>query len=138
MSSFGKNIGYARSNMIDLGTQVLRLVNNVRDAQMRGVDSMFGRLGYRRQSMARPLLWFAAGAVVAGGVALFLAPMTGDEMVQKASNLLGRAADDVQHRAMNAVDKVREVAKHEANEATKSDTSAKQRVANGIPSSGAV
>ncbi|HEY6462282.1 MAG TPA: YtxH domain-containing protein [Polyangiaceae bacterium] len=137
MSSFGKNIGYARSNMIDLGTQVLRLVNNVRDAQIRGVDSMFGRLGYQRRSIAKPLLWFAAGAVVAGGVALFLAPMTGDELMQKATNLLGRAADDVQHKAMDAVDKVRGTTHELAKEATKNDSS-KQRVANGIPSSGAV
>jgi gas vesicle protein len=75
---------------------------------------------------------------VAGGVALFLAPMTGDELVQKATNLLGRAADDVQHKAMDAVDKVRGTTHELAKEATNNDSSAKQRVANGIPSSGAV
>jgi hypothetical protein len=106
---------HARANFVDLGIQVLRFVNNMREAEERGVESILSRLGLqRRQSTARPVLWFAAGAVVAGGAALLLAPMKGEQLIRKMTKTVSGAADEVEstvkHAAGEVKDKVRDLA----------------------------
>ena len=70
----------ARVSLLDLGTQVLRLVNNVRESERRGVRGMRGLLGrvglHRRSSPLKPVLWIAAGAAI-GGAGIFFAPAIG-------------------------------------------------------------
>ncbi|MGH7293826.1 MAG: YtxH domain-containing protein [Polyangiaceae bacterium] len=105
---------HARGGLVDLGVQVLRFVNNIREAEERGVESILSRLGLqRRQSMARPVLWFAAGAIVAGGAALLFAPMTGEQLLRKLTKAVGGAADEVgstvKHAAGEVKDKVRDL-----------------------------
>jgi hypothetical protein len=82
----------ARVNFIDLGTQVLRLVNNLRDGERQRLDSVLGRVGlYRRQSGALgPILWFTAGAVVGGGAGILLAPTVGQGVRERMARLLGQ------------------------------------------------
>jgi hypothetical protein len=88
---------HARSGFVDLAAQALRLVNNIREAEERGVTSFLSRLGLqRRQSVARPVLWFAAGAVAAGAAALLLAPMKGDDLIKRITNIVRGAAHDVE------------------------------------------
>jgi gas vesicle protein len=49
----------------------------------------------RRESALRPALWFAAGAVVAGGAALVLAPSSGEKLRKRLIELLSKAGDTV-------------------------------------------
>jgi hypothetical protein len=72
---------HTRSSLIDLGAQALRLVNDIRAAEVRGVDSVLGSLGLqRRESALRPVVWFVAGAAVAGAVVFILAPTQGKKI----------------------------------------------------------
>jgi len=72
---------HTRSALFDFGAQALRLVNDIRAAEVRGVDSVLGGLGLqRRESALRPVLWFVAGAAVAGAVVFFLAPTQGKKI----------------------------------------------------------
>lgn len=89
----GQRVKYAassaRGSVIDLGTQVLRLVNNVRESDLWRTDGLLGRVGLsRRGSPLRPVLWFAAGAVV-GGAGLLLAPAIGRGLREGTSRLRG-------------------------------------------------
>ena len=81
----------ARISFLDLGTQVLRLVNNLRDGERHRLDSVLGRVGlYRRHDTALgPILWFTAGAVVGGGAGILLAPTVGQGLRDRMSRLLG-------------------------------------------------
>jgi hypothetical protein len=82
----------ARSSLIDLGVQALRLANGFREAEARGVTSILSRLGLqRRQSIAVPALCVLAGAAAGAGVALLLAPMKGEDLVAWLSKNIRRA-----------------------------------------------
>jgi hypothetical protein len=84
MSSFSKTADHvtdqaksatlaARASLIELGSQALRLVNNVRERESNRL--FLGHLGRRRDNhRVSAALWFAAGAAVAGGAFLLLAP----------------------------------------------------------------
>jgi hypothetical protein len=83
----------ARVSFIDLGTQVLRLVNNLRDGDRQRFDSVLGRVGlYRRRGNGAlgPVLWFTAGAVVGGGAGILLAPSVGQGVRDRLSRLVGQ------------------------------------------------
>jgi len=85
----GETGGSMKLSLIDLGTQVLRLFNQARVAEMRGVDGVLHHIGLQRRSSALgPALWFAAGAVVAGGAAIMLAPTSGRALRRKLASLL--------------------------------------------------
>ena len=52
----------AKSSLLDVGVQLMRLFNDARAMESRGVESLLGRVGLQRQqSAAVPVLWFAAG-----------------------------------------------------------------------------
>ncbi len=96
-----------RSSLIDLGVQALKFFNHVRAQESRYVDSALDTIGLqRRESALRPVLWFAAGAVVAGGAALVLAPTSGDKLRKRLIQLLSTAGDDVKHAAENVAETV--------------------------------
>ncbi len=102
---------HTRASLFELGAQALRLVNNLKEAESRGVESLFGRMGFqRRQSMARPLVWFAAGATVAAGAALLLAPMKGEELVDWLVQNLRRATSTAEDATKTGVAAARSVA----------------------------
>lgn len=89
-----------RSSFIDLGVQALKFFNQVRVQESRYVDSALDHIGLqRRESALRPVLWFAAGAIVAGGAALVLAPTSGDTLRKRLIQLLSSAGDNVKHAA---------------------------------------
>ena len=78
-----------RSSFIELGAQALRLINDLRAAEVRGVDSVLGTLGLqRRESALRPVVWFVAGAAVAGAVVFFLAPTQGKKIRDSIKNAI--------------------------------------------------
>jgi hypothetical protein len=84
MSSFSKTADHvtdqaksatlaARASLIELGSQALRLVNNIRERESKGL--FLGNIGRRRdKSYVSAALWFTAGAAVAGGAFLLLTP----------------------------------------------------------------
>ena len=89
-----------RSSLIELGVQALKLFNHVRAQETRYVDSALDHIGLqRRESALRPVLWFAAGAVVAGGAALVLAPSSGEMLRKRLIELLSTAGDSVKSAA---------------------------------------
>ncbi len=70
-----------RASIVDLGAQALRLINDLRVAEVRGGDSLLRRVGLqRRESALRPLLWFAAGAAAGGAIVFVLAPTQGKKI----------------------------------------------------------
>jgi hypothetical protein len=88
----------AKGNLMDFGTQVLKFVNNLRVMEMRGADNLLDRIGLQRQkSSLGPVLWFAAGAVTAGSVALVLSPTSGKELRRKIAKFLTTGIDDAKH-----------------------------------------
>jgi hypothetical protein len=63
----------ARGSLVELGTQVLRLMNDLRERESYGL--LLRGLGRRRApSPLSSVLWFAAGAAAAGGAAVFFGP----------------------------------------------------------------
>ncbi len=96
------------TSMVELGAQALRFVNNLKEAEARGAESILSLMGLqRRQGIARPLLWFAAGATVAAGAALLLAPMKGEELVDRIARGLRRATSTVEDATKTAAAAVR-------------------------------
>ena len=45
----------------------------------------------------RPVLWFAAGAIAAGSVALLLAPVSGKQLRRRIAKMLDDGLDDAKH-----------------------------------------
>ncbi len=63
-------------------------------AQAHAVEYALERLGLqRRQSALRPAMFFAAGAVVAGGLAIYFAPTLGQKLRAQILDLLGAAKE---------------------------------------------
>ena len=91
---------HARATWLDLSTQVLRLINSVREAQARSVDNVLGRIGLqRRHSALRPVLWFAAGAVAAGTAVVLTAPTSGKSLRQRIAKLLNQEVETLTTQA---------------------------------------
>jgi len=80
---------HAKTTLIDLSAQFMRLINSVREAEGRGVDSLLDRAGLqRRQSAMAPVLWFAAGAVVAGATVVLMATVPGQRLRRRVASFL--------------------------------------------------
>ena len=104
-----------RASLIDFGVQAMKFVNHLRAQESRVVDSALDHIGLqRRESALRPVLWFAAGAVVAGGAALVLAPSSGEKLRKRMIELLTKAGDTVKHSviAKEVVSEVSHVKDH--------------------------
>lgn len=79
-------VSHARANLIDLGTQFLRLINDLRDARHHAVDGILGQVGLqRRQSSLRPVLWLAAGAAATGAIVLVTVPSARAELRRRVA-----------------------------------------------------
>jgi hypothetical protein len=84
MSSISKTADHARDAtlmvracLLELGSQALRLVNNIRERESNGV--FLAHVGRRREpSHLSPAVWLAAGATLAGGAFFLLAPRGAD------------------------------------------------------------
>jgi hypothetical protein len=67
----------ARASLMDLGSQALRLINNIREREPNGV--FLAHVGRRREpNRISPALWFGAGAAAASGAFLLFAPRGAD------------------------------------------------------------
>lgn len=73
-----------RASLIELGSQALRLVNDIRERDSSGAS--WPHIGRRRApGSLSPAVWFAAGATLAGGAFLLLAPRGADLRSRLAS-----------------------------------------------------
>ena len=98
----------AKGGLLDFGTQALKFINTLRVMEMRGADTVLDRIGLqRRESALRPVLWFAAGGVAVGAIALVLAPTSGKEIRNKIARLFDAGVD----KAKEGVDAAKEGAK---------------------------
>jgi len=89
----------ARDSLIELGTQSLRLADNLRK---RGSELFFANVGRRRNKGRLQLVWwFATGAAVVGGAALLLGPR-GRELRVRIQNLVQRPEDKSASRELEA------------------------------------
>jgi hypothetical protein len=92
----------ARVSLIELGSQALRFVNNMREREPNGL--LFAHLGRRREpSRITPVLWFAAGAAAAGGVALLLGSR-GKGIQGRPGRIVGAAEEKIASRDRAAED----------------------------------
>jgi hypothetical protein len=113
-----------KDTFVDLSTQAMKLFNNVREAEDRGMAAVLDRLGLqRRQSALTPALWFAAGAVVAGAAVMLLAPTSGKKLRQRIASILDGEGQELASKA-TAVEQTLE-------ETLKSEASALKRPPNG-------
>jgi hypothetical protein len=105
MSSVAKNVSHAadqirdaawsaRAGFGDFGLQAMKFLDTIRAQEARAFDSVLDQMGLqRRQSAVRPVLFFLAGAFVAGSVALMLAPTTGRKLRSQILDFLGVAKE---------------------------------------------
>jgi hypothetical protein len=85
-----ETVSSARSSLVDLGVQAMKFLDTVRSQEERALDSALEHIGLqRRQSSLRPMLFFVTGAIVAGSIALVLAPASGKKLRAKILDLLG-------------------------------------------------
>jgi hypothetical protein len=97
-----KNAAFAaRDSLTELGAHIVRLGNDLRECES---GLLFAKLGRRRDTSRLPsVLWFVAGAVVVGGVALFLGP-PGRELRVRIGDLVHRSEDKSASREHDAED----------------------------------
>jgi len=88
----------AGASLVDFGAQALRLFNNIREREP------LAHWGRRRQHRGpSPVLWFAAGAAVAGGALFLLAPR-GADLRARIGSLLNGAKDRIARQDRQAAD----------------------------------
>jgi hypothetical protein len=108
-------ISHARAALLDLPGQMMKLVDSARDSERRGVDSLLDRMGLqRRQSAFAPVIWIAAGAVVAGAAAILLAPTSGKELRRRIASFLDSELDTATAQAKKLERRVEDTLKREA------------------------
>jgi len=84
----GRTADQARSSLIDLGGQALKLRKSLRAIEARGVDSLLDGFGLQRRGGALgPAVWFAAGAVTASAIVLLLAPESSKKVRDRIAEL---------------------------------------------------
>jgi hypothetical protein len=91
----------AGASLVDLGSQALRLINNIREREP------LAQLGRRRQRGPSWVLWFAAGAAVAGAALFVLAPR-GADLRARIGSLMNGAKDKIAQDRQAADDMINE------------------------------
>jgi ElaB/YqjD/DUF883 family membrane-anchored ribosome-binding protein len=105
---------HARGTLLDLAAQAMKLVHGAREAESRGVDTLLDRMGLqRRRSGIVPVLWFAAGAIVAGGVVLLLAPESGKSLRKRIAGFLDDGNETIATKADGVEHRVEETVRHD-------------------------
>jgi hypothetical protein len=104
MSTTSNLVGHAvdrtsqvtRAAALDLATQVLKLVNTVRAAEVRTFDGMLSRIGLERRGGHHGAAWFTAGAATAGAAVLFFTTTpTGKAIRQRIRRFVADEMDTV-------------------------------------------
>jgi hypothetical protein len=79
------------ASLLDLGARAMTFLNATRSQRVRALE----QIGFqRRRSALGPVLFFVAGALVTGSVALVLAPTSGKKLRAKIVGLVGLARDN--------------------------------------------
>jgi hypothetical protein len=106
-------VSTVHASLVDFGVQAMKSLHAARSQRVRALDSVLGQIGLQRRASAfRPVLFFVAGALVAGSVALVLAPTSGKKVRTKIVDLLGAAKDAARagSRALTSVEHSAEAA----------------------------
>jgi len=85
------------TSWIEYGTQALKFFGALRALELGPVDSLLGRVGLgKRDAAVGPVIWLAAGAVIGGGVALAMAPMSGKKLRRRLARFIDSGAVEVE------------------------------------------
>jgi hypothetical protein len=130
MTTFSSTAEHAteqlKDTFVELSSQAMKLFNNLRDAEDRGMATVLDRLGLqRRQSAITPALWFAGGAIVAGAAVLLLAPTSGKKLRQRIAGILDAEFQEVASSAASLEQRLEE--------SLKSDVASPKKTPNGAP-----
>lgn len=83
------------TSWIEYGTQALKFFGALRALELGPVDSLLGRVGLgKRDPTIGPVIWLAAGALVGGGVALAMAPMSGKKLRRRLARFIDSGATE--------------------------------------------
>jgi hypothetical protein len=119
----------ARENFLEFGTQLVKLLGRMREAEGRGADSLLEHMGLqRRTGLAKPVVCFAAGAIVGAGAALLLAPTAGDKLRKKLAAFFSTEIDQVTSPVKPLVTAAEQSAEEAEVVAKKADNGAKHHV----------
>jgi gas vesicle protein len=129
MRNLSSTAGHAteqlKETFVDLSAQAMKLFNNLREAEDRGMETVLERLGLqRRQSALTPALWFAGGAVVAGAAVLLLAPTSGKKLRQRIATILDGEVQELTSQASSLEQRLEETLKSEASTSIKTPNGA--------------
>jgi hypothetical protein len=84
-------VHHTRGSLIEVGTQAQKLINALGALETRGVQSLLDRVGLQRRTSAlRPVMWLAAGAVVAGVAVFVLRPTARKGLRERIAHLFER------------------------------------------------
>lgn len=98
-----------RTTLIEYATHTVKFLAALRVLRLGAVDSLLGGVGLeRRRRGVHPAVWFTAGAVVAGGTALALAPSSGEDLRRRIARWIDRGVDEVQKEVQQIEAGVRE------------------------------
>jgi gas vesicle protein len=115
----------AKGSIVELGTQIFRFMNTLRDMEIRGADRILDRVGLqRRSSPFMPAVWFAAGALAGGAAAVALSPLSGKDLRKRLAQLLDQGIEEAKHVGKEAETKIEGVMQ----DAKKTATSAASNV----------
>jgi hypothetical protein len=119
----------ARENVLEFGTQLVKLLGRMREAEGHGADSLLEHLGLqRRTGLAKPIVCFATGAVVGAGAALLLAPTSGDRLRKKLAAFFSSEIDQVTSLVKPLATKAKQNADEAEVVAKKADNGTKHHV----------
>lgn len=103
---------HARTSLLDLSTQVIKLIHGAREAEGRGVEVVLDRLGLQRRTSALgPVLWFAVGAAAAGTAVVLLTPT----LRRRIASFLGGEVDTMTKETRGAEEHVEDAVKNMPN-----------------------
>lgn len=111
---------HARTSLLEYGTQALKLLGALRALEIGAVDSVLARVGVgRRQSGSMlPVIWFTAGALVAGGAALAFAPSSGKDLRRRVARWIDSGGTEVEKDTKGIETHVSETAEAAKRDAT--------------------
>jgi hypothetical protein len=85
------------TSWIEYGTQALKFFGALRALELGPVESLLGRVGLgKRDATIGPVIWLAAGAVVGGGVALAMAPMSGKKLRRRIARFIDSGTTEIE------------------------------------------
>jgi hypothetical protein len=133
MTTFSSTAEHAteqlKDTFVELSSQAMKLFNNLRDAEDRGMATVLDRLGLqRRQSALTPALWFAGGAIFAGAAVLLLAPTSGKKLRRRIAGILDGELQEATSAATSLEQRLEETLKSDVPSASRGPNGAPQDV----------